>query len=119
MTSKLLTRHEAAAYLGIPFRTFERHVQPRLAAASLEVRWGRRPYYRPEDLDAWLANQTKGGGSVGETAAPPSVSRGRSTTTASPSERARREKLRQPPRVRTPMLYPVGSGPSSNGRGNS
>lgn len=53
----LLTRDDAAAFLRVSVRTFERHVQPGLPS----VRLGRRVLFRPGDLDAWLvANTTPG-----------------------------------------------------------
>lgn len=49
-----LTRKEAIAYMGIPERTFQRQVAPRVPC----IRIGRRKFYLREDLDAFSTECT-------------------------------------------------------------
>jgi excisionase family DNA binding protein len=56
VTSPLLTRVEAAAFLGVSLRTFALHVQSELQT----VRVGRCVRIRREALDAWVAKQEDG-----------------------------------------------------------
>jgi hypothetical protein len=51
LVSALLTREQAAAYMGMSLATFERHVRPHVA----HVRHGARERWTRELLDAWLA----------------------------------------------------------------
>lgn len=111
--SPLLTRAEAAAYLRVSLRTFERQVQPRLSM----VRIGGRFFTTTEDLDRWLAAQklpstsapvTAGHGSTAES---PGVATVKRSAFPSLSERARRnvELLKKPARASTPSSSPGAS----------
>jgi hypothetical protein len=48
-----LTRKEAAEWLGVSLRHFERHIQPLLPC----VYSGQLRLYRPRDLDRWVDSQ--------------------------------------------------------------
>lgn len=50
--ASMLTIDEASAYLGMSRSSFERHVQPHVPVVHLTPR---KPRYKTEDLDAWLA----------------------------------------------------------------
>src|ERR1041385_7733203 len=112
--SALLDRSEAAAYLRVGLSAFKEHVQPEVP----NIRIGARVLFRQEDLDAWVDRQ-RAGASNGNAGGPTSTSPGRATLTALPSGRGTAERLRRPPRVRTPKSSPVGDGRSGTSRAGS
>jgi hypothetical protein len=54
--SRLATREEAARYLRVSIRTFNRRIAPQLARIPI----GSRVFYDREDLDRWLDAQKVG-----------------------------------------------------------
>jgi excisionase family DNA binding protein len=81
LARKLLSRDEAAAYLGIGLTTFETTVQPELPI----VRIGRRVLFDVEDLDRWVAAQK-----VGSSFPPTETARPSTTSVSASPSRARR-----------------------------
>lgn len=57
---RLLSRQDAARYLGMPDRSFRRHVAPHVVRVPV----GNRVYYTREELDAWVERRKVGGLSV-------------------------------------------------------
>jgi excisionase family DNA binding protein len=53
----LFTRAEAAKFLGVSVTTFDQHVRRQLP----ELKVGRLPRFRSEDLEAWLLERASGG----------------------------------------------------------
>ncbi len=112
--SRLLTRTEAAEYLGLPMSTFQEHVQPHVPCVPV----GARPRFTKEDLDAWVDRQ-KVGRSSGSEAGPTSTSPGTTTRIALPLAPKTAARLRQPRRGSIPRSSPAGEGPSSERPGSS
>ena len=81
MARKLLSREEAASYLGIGLTTFEEVVQPELPI----VRIGRRVLFDVEDLDGWITAQKVRGTS------PATEAERRSTTSVGASRSSARK----------------------------
>lgn len=90
----LLTRKEAAKYLGLTLRTFERHVQRHLPTVLI----GARPFFMPKDLDEWVEAQRKQPN--GEPLSPLPPERFRRGAVLSPEVQAICERLRRPSKAR-------------------
>jgi Helix-turn-helix domain len=107
---RLLTRREAADYLGLSARTFQRHVVKRVA----RVQVGNRAYYTQEDLDLWVEQQKVGESYPGDDRASRSTSGSGTRASATTSPRAREilATLQSEQRPSTPRLFPVDGGPA-------
>src|SRR4051794_14427038 len=99
--ARLLSRDDAASFLGISLTTFQEHVQSQLPV----VRIGRRLLFDLEDLKIWVDRQKQATDFDGRVSAPMSVShsRGRSMT-ISPRARAMKERLTRSPAASTRTL---------------
>lgn len=114
---RLVTKQEAADYLRVSLRTFDRHVAPRIET----VRIGGRVFYTWEELNRWLDAQTVGplsqtsGRGIGSYASD-------TTAVGTNGPRAKRiiERLKKRRSDSTPRLYPVGGdGPRTRARKRS
>ncbi len=102
--SPLATKGEAAAYLRMSTRSFERHVLPKIT----RIHAGGRFLYEWEELDRWRDMQ-RVGSSDGEaqTGRITSVSRTKTSVTIGPLGREILKKLEKKRLASTPRLFPV------------
>lgn len=123
LARRLLSRSEAATYLGVSLKTFQERVQPELAGCAVWI--GNRILFDVRDLDEWVDTH-KGGSSDGPaTESVPRFGSGtvaggtntRSARSLSPEAAEISARLKKPPRNATPRLYPVGDVRKPRGSG--
>jgi hypothetical protein len=117
VTPRLLSREDAAAYLGAGLTYFDDEIRPSLTV----LRHGRKVVFDREELDRWVERQ-KAGVSSGEpsrTERKPrtSASRTRGIDTSAPRVKAILRELQERPRESMPRLYPVDGGRSTTAKG--
>jgi len=104
----LVCRSDAAAILGIPLRTFDKHVRPLLNARRI----GRMVMFEKGEIIRWAKGKESAEGSISarihETESTYAVSTSAASRRSSRREREILERLRSEQHSSTPKRFPVG-----------